>query len=60
MCSESTLELLDSRAISNVMSRKMVDKLHIRMIEVASCVFEKCVGHLRDVPIQTGALVVTL
>ena len=41
----------------------MVDKLQIRMmptiqrIKVANCAFEKCVGHLRDVPIQIGELV---
>ena len=58
--SESTLALFYSGAISNVMSRKMVEKLHIRMmpttrrIKVANCAFEKCVGHLHDVPIQMG------
>ena len=55
-----------SGAIPNVMFRKMVDKLHVRImptnrrIKVANCAFEKCVGHLGDVPIQMGELVETL
>ena len=31
-----------------------------RRIKVANCAFKKCVGHLRDVPIQMGELVVPL
>ena len=48
------------------MYRKMVDELHIRMmpttrrIKFANCAFEKCVGHLRDVPIQMGELLLLL
>ena len=62
----SKMALFDSRAISNAMYRKTVDKLHIRImpttrrIKVANCAFEKCVGYLRDVPIQMGELVVPL
>ena len=62
--SESTLAPFDSRAIPNMMSRKMVNKWNIRMmlttrrIKVTNSAFEKCLGQLRDVPIQMGALVV--
>ena len=51
---ESKLALFDSGAIANVMSRKIVDKLHIRMmpktrrIKFAYCAFEKYMGHLHD------------
>ena len=61
-----TLVLFGSGAIPNVMSRKMVEKLNIRMmpttprIKVANCAFETCVGHLRDVLIQMGELIVPL
>ena len=64
--SDSTLGLFYSGAIPNVMSWKMVGRLHVRMmpttrlIKVANCAFEKCVGHLRDVPIRMGELVVPL
>ena len=52
--SELTLALFDSGAVTNVISRKVVDKLHIRMvpttrrIKVANCAFQKCLSHLRD------------
>ena len=64
--SESMPSQFDSRAIPKVTSRKMVNKVHIRMmpmtqrIKFASGAFEKCVGHLRDVPIQMGELIVIL
>ena len=64
--SESTLPLFDSGTIPNVMSRRMVGKLHIRMmptirrIKVANCVFEKYICHLRDITIQMGELEITL
>ena len=64
--SESTLALFDPGAIPNVMSRKIADKLHIRMmpttrrIKVVNCAFEKCMDHLRDDPIQIGELVLPL
>ncbi len=56
--SEPTLDLFESGAIPNVISPKMVKKLHLRMkptnraIKVANCVSEKCVGTLKEVPIS--------
>ena len=58
--SESTMALFDSGAIPNVISHKMVKKLHLHMqpincsIKVASCASEKCVGTLIEVPICMG------
>ena len=53
---ESTMALLDSGAIPNIISHKMVKKLHFRMrltnrsIKVANYASEKYVGLLNDVP----------
>ncbi len=66
MYSESTMALYDSGAITNVMSHKMVKKLHLRMqpinrsIKVANCASEKCVGTLNEVPVSMGALVIPM
>ncbi len=64
--SESTMALFDSGAIPNVMSHKMVKKLHLRMqptnrsIKVANCASEKHVGRLNEVPISIGELIVPM
>ncbi len=64
--SKSTMALFDSGAIPNVMSHKMVKKLHIRMqitnrsSKVANCASEKCVGTLNEVPVSMGELVVPM
>ncbi len=64
--SKSTMELFDSGAIPNVMSHKMVKKIHLRMestnrsIKVATCASEKCVGTLNEVPISMGELEVPM
>ena len=58
------MALFDSGAIPNVMSHKMVRKLHLcmkptnRTIKVANCASEKCVGTLNEVTISMGELVV--
>ena len=64
--SESTMALFDSGAIPNVMSHKMMKKLHLRMqttnrsIKVANSASEKCVGTLNAVLISLEELVVTI
>ncbi len=64
--SESTMALFDSGDIPNVMSHRMVQKLHFLMqlinrpIKVASCASEKCVGTLNEVPISLDELVVPM
>ncbi len=64
--SESTVELFYSGSVLNVMSHKMVKKLHLRMqttngpIKVANCASEKCVGTLNEVPISSEDLVVPM
>ena len=64
--SESTMALFDSGAIPNVISHKMVKKLHLLMqptnmsIKVANCASEKFVGTLNEVPISLGELVVPM
>ncbi len=64
--SESTMEFFDSGAIPNIMSHKMVKKLHLRMhptnrsIKVANCASEKGVGTLNEVPISLGELAVRM
>ncbi len=56
--SESTMRLFDSRATVNLMSHKMVKKLHIRMqptnssTKVANRASERCAGTLKQVPIN--------
>ncbi len=64
--SESAMALFDSDAIPNVMSHKMVRKLHLRMkptnrtIKVANRASEKCVGTLGEVPTSMGELVMPM
>ncbi len=64
--SESTIALIDLGAIPNVMSHKMVKKLHLRMqptnrsIKVANCASENCMGTLDEVPISMGELAVPM
>ncbi len=66
MYSEVAMAFSDSDTIPNVMSHKMVKKLHLRMqptniyIKVANCASEKCVGTLNEVPISMGELVVPM
>ena len=64
--SESTMALFDSRATTNVMSHKIVKRLHLRRqptnrsIKVANCASEKCVSRLNEVPTSMGELVVPM
>ena len=64
--SESMTALFDSDTIPNVISHKMVKKLHLRMqstnrsIKVANCASENCVGTLNEVPISLGELAVPM
>ncbi len=64
--SESSMALFDSGAIPNVMSHKMVRKLHLRMqptyssIKAANCASKKCMGTLNEVPIIMGELAIPM
>ena len=57
------IELFDSNALRNVMSHRMVNKLHFHVqstyssIKGANCASEKCVGKLNEVPIRMGKLI---
>ncbi len=64
--SESTTGLSKSGAMPKVISHTTVKKLHLhmqtsnRLIKVANCALEKCMGTLNEVPLGMGELLVPM